>query len=338
MTPRRVATIASPLQAMSLQEAVTAGAIDPPDVVVVQGPREAVAAIFELADATLGNAVVERPSVRWHLDLLRRAPEIIIGDPFSRLAHLALLVRRRGRVVVLEDGAAVLRAWRACASGTALVRAHERRFAASSLGRLAASRLRWLAEHADVLLVGGLPASADVAAALEARSITVIRHDFSWARSVSLPASEISQAIAASGRVVLGSALCVDGHIRRSTYERWLRQHLDSDRPVFLPHRRDERWTLQLAGELGARVSPSGHLCAELLLRDPSDELVIDGFPMTAALTVPLVRAERPTRLRLARPTGRDWTAGTPARMIDLVGEIADLAERITPTDPAVRW
>lgn len=321
-----MATIASPLQAMSLQEAVTAQVIEVPDVIIVRGPRRQIDGIFALAEPWLRDAVAPPQSRRAQLRLLRAANEVVIGDPFSKLAHLALLVGGTGRVVILEDGAAVLGARQTLASKhSSLVRAHDRDWVARQLGDRATQRLRWLAERSSVSLVGGLPMTHEIERDLKAQSFAVVRHDFTWTRRVQLPRDPAVEIIGRAERIVLGSALAADGHVDRRFYRQWIEDHLNDGRAAFLPHRRDEPWTHRLAHELGALAVSSNHLTAELLLRDVEHELEIESFPMTAVLTLPLVRRHRPTRVRLTRLPARRWTPQTPASMISLVDEIADL-------------
>ncbi len=321
-----VATIASPLQAMSLVEAVIAGAVEQPDTVIVDGPRLQIDAVLALADPRLRRAAAGRFSRRQHLALLRTAREIVLGDPFSRMAHVVVLSRTRGRIVVLEDGAAVLGAWRTLSTdGAALVRAHGRRRVPRQLGRLATRRLRQLADRSEVALVAGLPMSAEIADRLQARSFDVIHHDFEWCRTVPLPADQRLPTAVGTAHVVLGSALAADGHLDRKCYRDWLTTHLGPG-TMFLPHRRDQAGEIELARQCGAKIVQSDRLTAELLLRDVEGELVIDSFPMTAALTIPAIRREAPTTLRLTRLPARCWEPTTPASMIALIDEIAELA------------
>jgi len=333
MTATGVATVASPLQAMSLQEAVTAGVTAPPQTIIVHGAQADVMTTLQLTDPALRAAADRGRGVRSRqarLAMLLRANEIVLGDPFSQLAHLALAGRHR-RIVLLEDGASALHAWRVLASEGALARVHERRRTAAMLGTVAAIRLSRAARRTEVVVVGGLPVSSELSEALERRSIRHIRHDFAWARSVELPETAGEHALAGATRIVLGSALCVDGHIRRDVYEKWLRDRLGGEGDVFVPHRRDATWALQLATDLGAHVCPSGHPCAELMLRDTPDDLVIHCFPMTAALTVPIVRSPRPTRFDVTHLVGGDWTPAAPARIVALINEIDAIARQHQP-------
>lgn len=327
MGAARVATIASPLQAMSLQEAVTAGVIEAPDVILIRGPRPQIDGILALADRRLRHAAAPPLSTPSHLRLLQGANEIVVGDPFSTMAHLALLGDRAERVVILEDGAAVIGARRALSSAhPSLVRTHGRSRVRQELGRRATQRLRRLAERSDATLVGGLPMSHEIEHGLKAHSFAVVRHDFAWTRHVPIPPDAAVELVGQADRIVLGSALAADGHLDRRFYRQWLERQLTAGRVAFLPHRRDEPWTRHLARELGALAVSSNHLTAELLLRDVEHELDIESFPMTAVLTLPLVRGQRPTAVRLTRLPARLWTPQTPASMIALVDDIAEVA------------
>lgn len=331
-----VASIASPFQAMSLMEAVTAGAVRHPDIVIAHGPLQQIHAVLALADPALGRAATVRRPRRQHLELLSRADEIVLGDPFSRIAQMAMLARIRGRIVILEDGAAVLGAWRTLSTdGAALGRAHSRRQLAGALSRLATRRLRRLADNADVTLVAGLPMPAEIAERLQARSFGVIPHDFGWSSTVTLPTDERLPATGGGRHVVLGSALAADGHLGLRHYRDWLAEKVVPG-TVFLPHRRDQPAEIELANRCGALIVPPHHLTAELLLRDVDGELVVDSFPMTAALTITAVRRTSPTTMRVTRlPTGW-WSPHSPSSMLDLVNEIADLAVPVNgPTETA---
>lgn len=330
MTLGRVATIESPLQAVALLEAVTVGAIRRPEVLLVRGARPAIDRVLALGDPAIRDAAVTRPS-RSMVGALARAREVVVGDVFSGLAQSAFGARRGGRVVLLEDGAAAIRAWRILGLGSApLARAHSRGAIARVVGHVATRRLRRLARNAEVSVVAGLPMGEETAAGLSAAGFDVVRHDFAWARSIRVEPDPITEAVSRALHVVLGSALAADGHVERAFYEKWLGGCFENGPVVFLPHRRDEPWTLQLARERGAVVGEP-MLPAELTLRDVAGELVLESLPMTAVLSVPIVRAARPTVVRTARVPRESWMPSTPAAMVELADDIAALAGRPRP-------
>jgi hypothetical protein len=325
VTPASVATIESPLQAVALLEAVAVGAIRRPDVLFVRGPRPAIDRVLALGDPALRDATVTCPS-RSIASALARAREVVVGDVFSGLTQSALGARRGGRVVLLEDGAAAIRAWRILGQRAGpLTRAHGGGVLARAVGHVAARRLRSLARHSQVSVVAGLPMGASTAAALTAAGFDVVRHDFPWTRSVRLEADPVTAAVTGTPSVVLGSALAADGHVEHAFYEQWLAGCLERGPVVFLPHRRDAPRTSQLARERGAVVGAPA-LPAELTLRDVVGELVVESLPMTAVLSVPIVRAARPTVVHTTRVPPDAWTPSTPAAMVELAEDIAALA------------
>jgi hypothetical protein len=316
-----VAVVESPFQALALQEAVAAGAIEPPDDVVVRGALGRGAPVLDVLDRGIREAVVTR-SNRETFASMRRAEQLIVGDVFSTLAQLAVSARRRGRVVLLEDGASALRAWPTLAAGRRpLVRAHSRRAVSRGVATLATAHVRHLARRADVTVVTGLPLDDSVEQGLERRSFHVVRHGFAWSQAVDLAPDPVTSAVAGAPYVVLGSALAADGHVGRDFYEDWLRASFGG-RSVFLPHRRDEPWSTELAARCGATVGRHV-LPVELIVRDVDAELVVHSLPTTAVLTIPLVRGARPTVVHTAAPPRQAWSAHTPSAMVELVEQIA---------------
>jgi hypothetical protein len=173
-----------------------------------------------------------------------------------------------------------------------------------------------------VVVSSGLPIAPTIAARLAARGVDIRPHRFEWSRAVhlgsTLPVTEHTGAV----HVVLGSSLANDGMLTSDYYRSWLASTLHQG-SLFVPHRREPGDSARIVEHAGADAILDGALPVELLLRDVGAALHVDCLPTTAALTVPVVRQDRPTTVHCARPPESAWT-GVDPEMRRLVAAIQE--------------
>ena len=234
-------------------------------------------------------------------NLLARHGHWLVGDGFSGQFRLAASVLRPHRITFLDDGAYAI----AYADTLLGRRPYERPnvdehglttfvapFAAELVHRRAVSRRAGMFTAFDL--------GADRRDALADRGFGIRRHDFSWTRATA-PAAP-----ALGGRIVLGSALPVDGRMLLVDYVRWVRDAAAGD-AVYLPHRRETAEQLDAVATLpGVRIRQTG-LPVELVLAGAREPLEVHTLPSSTATTLPLVLAGTGTVVRTgsARRTPR---------------------------------
>jgi hypothetical protein len=313
VTAPPLAVIDSPFQLLSLFEATTGGAVDTRPDALIRAREGTFERLLDLGRDQLGDVVRSPSSQANCLRLVAGRPVLIVGDPYSGLFHAALWIRWTAmrRVVLLEDGASALRLPGLLAEGRPLTRAHGRSTVTTGLATVAAWRLSRLARRGRVVLSAGLPMSAFDAGRLAQRSVTVRPHRFEWSRSVSLEPSPPAPREGGDVHVVLGSSLATDRMLHWTYYRAWL---ADALRPgsLFVPHRREPTESRAIVEAAGATTFVNPELPVELLLRDVVRTLDVDCLPTTAAITLPLVRGERPTIVRCVRPPDSAWARDEP--------------------------
>lgn len=209
--------------------------------------------------------------------LLCRAEEMVIGDAYSGLGQVAILVGRPNRVTFLEDGAGTFRAIEQFTQGQPLMRGREtsRRL---KLANLVGSRLQTLETLGSLTWVTHRPPLTNVAGSDV--------HTFEGLRSNSIVRDGSHR------RAVAGSALASDGYIKRHRYLEWLADALSGgEDTIFYPHRRESPEALGIARE--RRVDTSGtsvplerYLCVNKSLTD------IYCLPTSIALTAGVARPD----------------------------------------------
>lgn len=218
-------------------------------------------------------------------NLLARHGHWLVGDGFSGQFRLAAAVLRPRRVTFLDDGAHVIAYADTLLGRRPYVRPHvdERGlttvvapFAGEFVLRRAAAR------RADFFTAFDL--GAERVDALEDCGFGIRRHDFSWTRATAPAADELGR------RIVLGSALPVDGRMALADYVRWARDAA-ADGAVYLPHRRETAEQLAAIGAVTTlRVHPTG-MPVELVLAGASQPLEVHTLPSSTTTTLPLVLA-----------------------------------------------
>ena len=233
--------------------------------------------------------------------LLARHGHWLVGDGFSGQFRLAASVLRPHRITFLDDGAHAI----AYADTLLGLRPYVRPnvderglttvvapFAAELVHRRAAARRAGIFTAFDL--------GADRLDALEDHGFSIRRHDFSWTRGSAPAAPELGR------RIVLGSALPVDGRMMLVDYLRWVRD-ATAGAAVYLPHRRETQEQLDAVATLpGVRIHTTG-LPVELVLAGAREALDVHTLPSSTATTLPLVLAGTGAVVRTgaARPSAR---------------------------------
>jgi hypothetical protein len=215
--------------------------------------------------------------------LLSRHGHWLVGDGFSGQFRLAAALLRPHRITFLDDGAHAI-----AYADTLLGRRPYHRptveergittlvapFAAELIHRRAADR------RAGMFTAFDLGAARQDA--LADRGFGIRRHDFSWTRASAPAASELGP------RIVLGSALPVDGRMLLEDYVRWVRDAA-ADGAVYLPHRRETIEQLDAVATVPTvRVHATG-LPVELVLAGARGPLDVHTLPSSTTTTLPLV-------------------------------------------------
>lgn len=217
--------------------------------------------------------------------MLARHGHWLVGDGYSGQFRLAAAVLRPHRITFLDDGAHAV-----AYADTLLGRrpyerphVHERGlttavapFAAELVHRRAAARRAGMFTAFDL--------GADRLDALADHGFGIRRHDFSWTRATAPAAPELGR------RIVLGSALPVDGRLTLADYLGWVRDAAAGG-AVYLPHRRESAEQLAAVAALpDVRIHRTG-LPVELVLAGARQPLDVHTLPSSTTTTLPLVLA-----------------------------------------------
>jgi len=217
--------------------------------------------------------------------LLARHGHWLVGDGFSGQFRLAASVLRPHRITFLDDGAHAI-----AYADTLLGRRPYARpnIAERGLTTVAAPFAAELVHRRAGARRAGMFTAFDLGAervdALADHGFGIRRHDFSWTRRSAPAAPELGR------RVVLGSALPVDGRMLLLDYVRWVRDAAAGG-AVYLPHRRETPEQLDAVSTVtGLRVHQSG-LPVELVLAGARGALDVHTLPSSTTTTLPLVLA-----------------------------------------------
>jgi hypothetical protein len=221
----------------------------------------------------------------------------IVGDGFSGQFRLALTVLRPRRVTFLDDGD------------------NTPAYARSLLGQRPYARpniderglttfLAPLAGRADLFTAYDL--GAEQVSALAQLGFAVERHGFEWIRE-SAPATKLE-----ADRVLLGSALAVDGRMPLADYLAWVASEAAAGDVAYVPHRREpDEQRRAVTAIAGVHLVDLG-LPIELLLAGAAPREVVT-LPSSTATTLPLVLTGTGTRVRVATPRGPGAPSRTPS-------------------------
>jgi len=245
------------------------------------------------------------------------ATTLVLGDAFSGRAQALLAARDRWgggapgttcRVVVVDDGLATAHLARVLASQEPqpLVRlgqaASPRR---DALGLAARDGLLRRAELGRLRLVTAFEPPHDVREALERAGVRVVRARLQWAARV---------APAVGGRivepvVVVGSALVVDGLLRREPYLAWVRALARDGKVRYLPHRREGAEALAHVAAIPGVVVDRAGLPVELRLAGLRPPQRVAALPTSAIALLPVTLAPG-VRLDATVPEAGWWAPG----------------------------
>lgn len=245
--------------------------------------------------------------------LLSSHPHWLVGDGFSGQFRLAAAVLRPKRLTFLDDGDNTT----AYAASVLGERAYarpgvEERGLTTFFAPLAHQRVLTLASAGRAELFTVYDLGDERRAALGQRGVRIERHAFEWTRQ-SAPA-----ALLQADRVLLGSALPVDGRMPLDAYLAWIASEAAAGDLVYVPHRREpDTQRRAVAAVAGIRLVEQG-LPVELLLAGAAPREVVT-LPSSTATTLPLVLAGSGARIRVATPAdaATAWTAPAPRSSAD---------------------
>jgi hypothetical protein len=231
--------------------------------------------------------------------LLARHGHWLVGDGFSGQFRLAASVLRPHRVTFLDDGA------HAIAYADALL--GRRPYARPGVAeRGLTTRLAPLA-HETVLRRAAARRAAfftafdlgeDRADALRDRGFALRRHGFEWTRRTAPAAPELGT------RIVLGSALPVDGRMPLAEYLTWVTDAATPGPVTYLPHRRESREQLAAVAEIAGLTIRETDLPVELVLAGAATPLDIRTLASSTTTTLPLVLAGTGSTLNVGTVAG----------------------------------
>ncbi|MFJ4782988.1 hypothetical protein [Streptomyces sp. NPDC088794] len=233
--------------------------------------------------------------------LLRRAPRVVLGDPFSRYVQLLLTITKARDLVVVDDGTATMEFVAQLARGERLVRWHRkggRPGARDLLFAPVSSRARHrLTPSAKrrVEVFSSMPMDETPA------GVTVTANDFSWTRARFGP-PRITK-----GADMVGTSLVETGVVDGERYLEAV-QHLAKAHGAtrYFAHRREATDKLhRLAAETTLEIVRPD-LPLELIARRGPIGRTILSFPSTVVHTLPLALAGTEVRVAVC-DIDPDW-------------------------------
>jgi hypothetical protein len=305
------AWVESPLQMLCAVEAHHAGLLGPATEIIPRaGLRALRATRRELGRLPLPEGLeLAEPS-----GSMPRRPQAV-GDAFSGRVQVRWLTSLPGRVVVVDDGLATLRLLELLAAGPykPLLRARaEPGRLRAVLGLAAAIRLR--ASRLSVFTA--LPVSDELAAAVAAAGVDLVRHDFAWLRR-----QPLREAGPAERTVVLGTSLVRNGLVHRDRYLGWLNGLAAEEPLAYYPHRREDPGDVALIRERPGITVHEADVPAELTLRglDPGQRVL--SLPSTAITSLRVLLGSRGVAIEPVDVPDDWWTSrAAPALRSHLTG------------------
>lgn len=208
----------------------------------------------------------------------------LIGDGFSGQFRVATAVIVPKDVILLDDGANTVALADAILERTPFQRPRRSEGRLNRvLGDIARRRVHALAARQSAELFTVFPLGEQRIAALGARGIRTVRHDFAWTRHAADPLD------IPGDRVLLGSALPTDGHVTVPDYLRWVSQQAREAPVTYLPHRRELRDVLDAVRNMaGVEVLETG-LPVELVLAGIRRPIELVSLQTSASTTLELL-------------------------------------------------
>lgn len=277
----------SPLQLLALVEGHAAGVLGPTSIVI---PRmdaswlEATARELSTMDLPAG-LLITAP----RMSIPIRSNDLAVGDFFSGVVQRSLVLRRRDRLVIVDDGLATVELLRLIAQRRSLIRARVRNrlpkgAARWALGQATLNVLRRAAQRGQLEVFTAMKISTDLRDQLNDLGVTIRQHNFPWLRS-----QPITSQVPPRPTIVLGSSLSHDGLVKPDRYLSWLLDRADQGPLAYYPHRReDARILTRFQSHPNVLVERTG-LPVELSLRGLNREQRIVSLPSTAVVSLRLM-------------------------------------------------
>ncbi|WBU36799.1 hypothetical protein [Homoserinibacter sp. YIM 151385] len=282
----------SPLQLLGAAEWAAATGTRPDVAYRVTGPEMAATVSRLEREGAPFASCVPYLGIPW--SLLAGARTWAVGDALSGQFRLASAVLRPRELVLLDDGAQALHLAAAITGAAPYARpgVPESRLA-RDLGALAGARLERLMArgrlHAFTMYADRAPV-----AELARRGAGVTGHRFAWLRSVrDAPILELPGA-----RVLLGSALSVDGRLAQEAYLGWIGLLASEGELAYLPHRREPRALREAVAGIPGVIRLASELPVELALAGAREPLEVHALPTSALSSLALVLEGSGSRLR----------------------------------------
>jgi hypothetical protein len=349
--PRTLAFVESPVQLLNVLEwahAHAPGARETPGAgltLVVLSPidpmtRGQLRRMAELAreeghevrwEEARGGATAPFRTIGGLAGLLRRAPRIVLGDPFSRYVQLLLTIARARELVVVDDGTATMEFAAQLARGERLVRWHRKGGRPGPRDLLFAP----VASTARRRLTPGEERRVELFSAMPMEDtphgVTVVANDFTWTRSRFGP-PRITR-----GADLVGTSLVETGVVDGARYLAAVRDLAKAHGATrYFAHRREATDKLHhLAAETGLEIVRPD-LPLELIARRGPIGRTILSFPSTVVHTLPLALAGTGVRVavcdidpawltRKASPRAQGFLSGVTgsARGVDRLATVS---------------
>ncbi|MGN8551746.1 UNVERIFIED_CONTAM: hypothetical protein OHV15_04055 [Microbacterium sp. SLM126] len=286
-----IAWVESPLQLIGAAEWAAAHRVTVPVAGRLTAQMSATAEALLARGARFGDL---EPYLGVPFSLLARHGHWLVGDGFSGQFRFAASVLRPHRVTFLDDGA------HAIAYADALL--GRRAYSRPAVAERGLTTLLAPFAHENVLrraaagraeFFTAFDLGEDRVDALSDRGLTVRRHRFEWTRATAPAAAELGR------RVVLGSALPVDGRMTMTDYLAWVSDAVSRGPAVYLPHRREPREQLAAVAAIAGVTIRETELPVELVLAGATRPLDIRTLASSTATTLPLVLAGNGSTLRV---------------------------------------
>jgi hypothetical protein len=250
-------------------------------------------------------------------------PAWVVGDPFSSQVRFAVAVLRPRALVIVDDGSSTLHlAGILAADGPFAREGQSEGVLKRMLGSLAKRAILRLAALGRLSVFTYYEPGRPELRALAGTGAVILTNEFGWLRSRRVP----EDAASIGSRIILGTALVVDGKLEVARYLRWLSAESARGPVSYYPHRRETALTRGAAAGLHGVTVVEPHLPIELALAGRDDAVTVVSHPSSAIDTL---------RVLLADSGGTVVAAGEPCT--DRVAPAVEpCTDRVAPAvDPA---
>jgi hypothetical protein len=276
----------SPLQLIAAVEYAAATAL--PMLVLPRSSdsqHEATAAALETRGLPESCAIGQPHSALPFLTMLR-ADTWVVGDPFSTQVRFAIALLRPRSIVIVDDGSSTLHLATVLGGDRPFRREGQRENPIKRmLGRLAKRAILRLADRGALTVFTYYQPGRAELRRLAGTGTRVLANDFSWLRSRGVH----EDAAAIGSRIILGTALVVDGKLEEARYLRWLSAESARGPISYYPHRRESATTRSAAAGLHGVTVVEPRLPIELALAGRRDIVTVVSHPSSAIDTLRLL-------------------------------------------------